>query len=156
MQYPTHKQHVDAAYAKYHDRTYSQFIAALPECERVAVLISNLNEQVVGSGFHAWVQHGFITGKDSLVETLEELYAFSREPELYDVLRLVLEVCATPDSPLDELTETYVGRSKTVMQVTEDYLQALCSCPKETERVPRIIDVYQDTITRLRALPRNG
>lgn len=65
---------MDKAYENYGaGMSYRQFIESLPEIERNAVLLGNLNCQVENGGFSQFISNGYILASSDLVAFLEEL-----------------------------------------------------------------------------------
>jgi len=72
----THQRLVNEAYSQWEanqDWTYGKFIDRLPDRQRQAVLIANLNYQVENGGFAQWHLNEYSSRSNQLIAALEEI-----------------------------------------------------------------------------------
>lgn len=122
------------------DQLYHDFLATCTSDEQAAVLISNLDTQVVAGGFEQWIDNGYCLEIPALKESLTSLGLplSSKVIEIIEEIEPHVDFSAEYNGPvgtyltksgegldLDRLTELYGELSVDFLPQVEDYFDSL-------------------------------
>lgn len=84
-----HQQLLDRAYSQWDDESYPEFIDSLEPALKAAVLLANLNYQVMRGGFSRWHAHGYSSVSNELLDVLRGMDG-AITAVVYDLVRDVV------------------------------------------------------------------
>jgi hypothetical protein len=137
----TWQELMDNAYDKWQDKMkYEEFLSELDTKEKHAVLLGNLNYQVQNGGFYQWVDNGYATNGQYLIEILQHLMKSpialelaERLPDLLDFVDMTkknrgifgnywLDGDDVPEEMMDDLTNWFYSVNDKFEEEVEEFL----------------------------------
>ena len=91
-----HQALMDQAYQRWENGdlrllSYDEFVDRLPELQRIAVTLGNLNYQVENGGFQQWVENGYSTQLGNILGYLQHMRHLEHGEQMIDLMQKARE-----------------------------------------------------------------